>query len=298
VAFPFLIPINYQRPRLACDLTTDGVVAGRLADAQQTTTAFAPLFNGALLPSLKTPNIIDKAAVTAALKRALDTVDSRDKRLTLIVPDAAARVLLLDFDTLPAKSSEAVPVVRFRLRKLVPFEVDDAAISYQVMQHTAAETRLLVTTMPHGVLAEYEEVVRLAGYEPGVVLPSTLASLAALTQSGPALLVNLNGNSVTTAINRGDELLLHRSIDLPIDEIPREEELRHAVSVSVAYFEDTLSSMPDAVFYAGPGGAPELSRVLEQEQFRIRDLVSAAVAGNGNSVPQGLLGGVTGALAS
>ena len=298
MAFPFIFPINNQRPRLACDLTPDGVVAARLADAQQTATSFAPLFAGSLVPGLKTPNIIDKAAVVAALKRALDAVESRDKRLTLVMPDAASRVMLLDFDTLPTKLTEALPVVRFRLRKLVPFEVDDAAISYQVMQQTAEETRILVTAMPQAVLAEYEEVVRLAGYEPGVVLPSTLASLAGLTQSEPALLVNLNGNSVTTAITRGDELLLHRSIELPGDQVLRDDELRHAVSVSIAYFEDTLASMPDAVFYAGPGGAPELTRVLELEQFRVRDLVTAAAAGNGNSVPKGLMAGVSGALAS
>ena len=297
MAFPFLFPIKNQRPRLACDLTPDGIVAARLADALQTATAFAPLFPGAILPGLKTPNIIDKAVV-AALKRALDAVEARDKRLTVVVPDAAARVLLLDFDSLPTKLAEALPVVRFRLRKLVPFEVDDAAITYQVIHQTTDEIRALVTVMPHAVLAEYEEAVRLAGYEPGVVLPSTLASLAGLVQSEPALLVNLNGNSVTTAITRGDELLLHRSIELPADQALRDDELRHAVSVSIAYFEDTLASIPDAVFYAGPGGAPELTRILELEQFRVRDLVSAASSGNGNTVPKGLMAGVTGALAS
>ena len=102
----------------------------------------------------------------------------------------------------------------------------------------------------------------------------------------------------TTAITRGEELLLHRSIELPTEQASRDEELRHAVSVSIAYFEDTLSSVPDAVFFAGPGGAPELTRVLELEQFRIRDLVSAASAGNGNIVPKGLMAGVSGALAS
>jgi type IV pilus assembly protein PilM len=298
VTFEFLLPNTHLRPRLACELTPEGVVAARLNETPQPETSFAPLFSGALVPGLKTPNLVDKAAVVAALKRALDAVEGRDKPLTLVIPDAAARVLLLDFDTLPSKLSEALPVVRFRLRKLVPFEVDDAAISYQIMQQSADEARVLVTALPRPVLAEYEEAVRLAGYEPGVVMPSTLSAIAALTETEPALLVNLNGNSVTTAITRGEELLLHRSLELPDDEALRDEELRHAVSVSIAYFEDTLSSIPNTVFYAGPGGAPELSRVLELEQFRIRDLVSAAVMGAGNHVPAGLMAGVSGALAS
>jgi len=293
VAFNLFMPVTHQRPRLACELTPDGVVAARLIDPEQTAASFAPLFAGTLIPSLKTPNIIDQAAIVAALKRALDAVEARDKRLTLIVPDAAARVLLLDFDTLPAKPAEALPIVRFRLRKLIPFEVDEAAVSYQIMQQSPTETRVLVTAMPNAVLAEYEEAVRLGGYEPGVVLTSTLGTLAALMQPDPALLVNLNGNSVTTAITRGDELLLHRSVELPVQETLREDELRHAVSVSVAYFEDTLAFVPDIIFYAGPGGAVELTRVLGLVQFRVRDLVS-----NGNAVPKGLVAAVTGALAN
>ena len=289
---------THQRPKLACELTPEGVIVGRLTEAGQPVTAFAPLFAGALTAGLKTPNIPDQPAVVAALKRALDAVETRDKRLTLVVPDASARVLLLDFDTLPTKQAEASPVVRFRLRKLIPFEADDAAVTYQVLQQTAEEARLLVIAMPHDVLAEYEAAVRLAGYEPGVVLPSTLAALAGVTQAEPALVINRNGNTVTTAITRGEELLLHRSIDLPADEILRNDDLRHAVSVSLAYFEDTLSTMPDAVFYAGPGGAPELTRILALEQFRIRDMVSDAAMGTGSTVPKGLFAGVAGALAS
>lgn len=298
MAFQFFLPDMHQRPKLACDLSPEGVVAARLSEAAQPSTAFAPLFAGTLAAGLKTPNILDKNAVVAALKRALDAVEGRDKRLTLVVPDAAARVLILDFDTLPTKTSEALPVIRFRLRKLIPFEADDAAVSYQIMQQTEDEARVLVTAMPHAVLAEYEEVVRLAGYEPGVVLPSTLAALAGLTQSEPVLVVNRNGNSVTTAITRGEELLLHRSLELPADETLCNDELRQAVSVSVAYFEDTLSTMPDAVFYAGPGGADQLTCILELEQFRVRDLVPAATIASGNIVPRGLMAGVSGALAS
>ena len=36
-----------------------------------------------------------------------------------LVPDASVRVLLLDFDTLPTKTADILPILRFRLRKLV-----------------------------------------------------------------------------------------------------------------------------------------------------------------------------------
>jgi type IV pilus assembly protein PilM len=50
----------------------------------------------------------------------LEAVCLRSREVTLIVPDAAVRVLLLEFDELPAKPAEALPIVRFRLKKLLP----------------------------------------------------------------------------------------------------------------------------------------------------------------------------------
>ena len=100
---------------------------------------------------------------------------------------------MLDFDSLPDNAQEALPIVRFRLRKLTPFEVDDAAVSYQVMHRRQEQTHVLVTVMPATIRAEYESAVRAAGDEPGVVLPSTLAAMAALTTSDPALVMNRTG---------------------------------------------------------------------------------------------------------
>ena len=53
--------------------------------------------------------------------------------MTLIVPDTAVRVFVMDFDSLPAKAAEALPVLRIRLRKMVPFDVEKAGVSYQVL---------------------------------------------------------------------------------------------------------------------------------------------------------------------
>ena len=106
--------------------------------------------------------------------------------MTLVVPDSAVRVLFLDFDQLPTKAAEALPVVRFRLKKLLPFDADDAMVSYQVMSSEKGTIKLLAVAMPKAVLEEYEAVVLAAGYLPGAVLPSTLAALAGLDESAVA----------------------------------------------------------------------------------------------------------------
>jgi type IV pilus assembly protein PilM len=137
------------------------------------------------------------------------------------VPDSAVRVLFVDFDQLPSKMAEALPVVRFRLKKLLPFDADDAMVSYQVMSSEKNAVKLLAVAMPKAVLEEYEAVVLAAGYLPGAVLPSTLAALAGLAEvASPVLVVNAGTAAVTTAIVQGEALLLHRSFDMSMGGAP------------------------------------------------------------------------------
>jgi len=212
------------RPRLAVEVRAEGVVAARAEDAVAVLTAVAraDVAEGAIAPGLKIGNIVDKTAVTAAMRRALDAVAGsgreRLRDVTIVVPDSAVRVLFVDFDQLPSKTAEALPVVRFRLKKLLPFDADDAMVSYQVMSTEKDSVKLLAVAMPKVVLEEYESLVLAAGYLPGAVLPSTLAALAGVDETAaPVLVVNAGIGSVTTAIVQGETLLLHRSVDMSAD---------------------------------------------------------------------------------
>jgi type IV pilus assembly protein PilM len=209
------------RPRLAVEIRAEGVVAARSEDAQAlvTAAAYGVLPAGTLAPGLRAGNVAAagaaRAATVAAVKKALEAVALRERVTTVVVPDAAVRVLLLDFDALPAKAGEALPVVRFRLKKLLPFDADEAVVSYQVMSTQRGLVRVLAVAVPKEVLAEYEAVVREAGFEPGAVLPSTLAACAGMGEiEAAALLVNAGETAVTTAIVQGGVLLLHRTVDL------------------------------------------------------------------------------------
>src|ERR1039458_2501922 len=222
------------RPRLACEVRADGVVAARAEDATAVLQAVARvrLTEGIVLPQFHPDDAVaengvgpgsvagvretvGRGALVGAVRTALEQVGQRGRDVTLVVPDAAVRVLLLDFDALPAKVAEALPVVRFRLKKLLPFDADGAAVSYQVMATTRAGLQVLAVAMPREVQAEYESLVREAGFEPGAVLPSTLAALAGLAEGEtPMLVVNAGLEAVTTAIVKSGVLLLHRTVDL------------------------------------------------------------------------------------
>jgi type IV pilus assembly protein PilM len=216
----FLPKASGTRPRVACEILPLGVVAARSADAAAAVSAVAKvaLAEGAIAPGLKPGNVVDRLAVVAAVRRAMEDIgekpNSRDSNMTVVIPDSAVRVLLLEFDSLPSKLSEALPLVRFRLKKLLPFDSDDAMVTFQVMSSSKSMVRVLAVAIPRDVLSEYETVVREAGFEPGAVIPSTLAALAGLEDGEPSLVVNVNPLGVTAAIVRGGILLLHRSVDL------------------------------------------------------------------------------------
>ena len=173
------------RPRVAIELRPEGVVAGRAEGGTGVLGAISrsDLGAGTMAPGLRAGNVLDRAAVSGAIRRALDGIavkgGERSRYVTLVVPDAAVRVLLLDFDALPGKAAEALAVVRFRLKKLLPFDAEHAVVSYQVMSSGRDLVRVLAVAMPCDVLAEYEGLVTEAGYLPGSVLPSTLAAIAA-----------------------------------------------------------------------------------------------------------------------
>jgi type IV pilus assembly protein PilM len=211
------------RPRLAVEVRAEGVVAARANDAAALMTAVsrADLREGSVTPGLKVGNIVDKTAVTAAVRKVLDNIAGsgreRSRDVTVVVPDSAARVLFVDFDQLPSKTAEALPLVRFRLKKLLPFDADEAMVSYQIMSTEKESVKLLAVAMPKAVLEEYESVVLAAGYLPGAVLPSTLAALSGLDEAESAVLVvNAAIGAVTTAIVQAGTLLLHRSVDMSI----------------------------------------------------------------------------------
>ena len=105
-----------------------------------------------MVPSLDEPNLREPEAVALAIRLALSEVAPRTRAVTLVLPDTLVRVFVLDFDSMPAKASEAVSVVRFRLRKMVPFDVEPAGVSCQVLSQNESECRVLAAIVPGPIL--------------------------------------------------------------------------------------------------------------------------------------------------
>jgi type IV pilus assembly protein PilM len=250
-----------------------------------------------LTPELEAANFRSPEAIAGAIRRALDEVSPRTRAVTLILPDPLVRVFVLDFDALPAKQADAISVVRFRLRKTVPFDVEHAGVSYQVLTQSQTECKVLAAVVPGPVLAEYESAVRAAGYEPGAVLSSSLAGLEAVDQMEAVMAANLSTLAITTSIANGQDLLLYRTLDLPADPKLRFYEIQRSIAVAAAYFEDKLGGRPRHLHYAGIETAAEFAQTVGDPELAVVEWVPRPDRGAMTTLPQASYAGVAGALA-
>lgn len=286
------------RPPAAVEVSAEGIVAASLpSKGASAVVAFEPLPAGAIVPGIGNQNLLQPDAVAAAIRKALDRVAPRKRDVTLIIPDTAIRVFVLDFDSLPSKPADVLSVLRFRLRKTVPFDVEHAGISYQVLAGSENEKRVLTAILPANILAEYEAVVRAAGYEPGAVMPSSLAGMAALDSEGPVLAAFLQSTSMTTVIAHGQDVLLYRTLELPEEPATQLTEVQRDVGVAVVYFEDRLATRPRRLHFAGRDPAQQFSTMIREFGLEVVELAEPLKTGPATAAGTASLAGVMGALA-
>lgn len=277
----------------------EGVLAAALpAKGDAAVYAFAPLPSGALTPGIDETNLRAPEAVAQAIRAALGDVASRSRHVTLVLPDTTVRVFVLDFDSLPQKPAEVMAVLRFRLRKTVPFDAEKANVGYQVLSTDSTGCRVLIAVVPGPILAEYESAVRAAGFEPGAVLPSSLAALAVLETESPALTACFSGVSLTTTITSGQDLLLYRTLELPADPAQRLSEVQKDIAVAAAYYEDKLAGKVNQLYYGGVGGAEDFARWIQlgETEMKVVELAPRPTTGAATPLGKMNLAGVLGAL--
>lgn len=277
------------------------MLAGKLADAGGVidSVAVRELPPGSVVPDLTENNILQPEVVRKAINDAVGSVAGRLRDVVGVLPDAAVRVVLLDFDTLPSSPVEAEGVVRFRLKKSLPFDVDKAKVSYHVQQSLGG-LRLVAAVALTSVIEDYESAFRDAGYSAGVILPSMLAALGAADGDAPTLVLKVDARTTSLAILDKGQLLLFRTLENTRGVTITGEQLAEEVYPSVVFFQDTYHTNIERIYVAGlpeSGGASPALRA--QTGADVRELVAnSQLAANGSSIPRWRMAGVVGALIS
>jgi type IV pilus assembly protein PilM len=248
-------------------------------------TGFAtePIPADAVLPALTGVNIANVEVVADALRRALDRAGLRSaRRAALIVPDGVARVSLLPFEQLPARQSDLDQLVRWQVRKAMPFPIEEAHVSHFVANNEGGTT-LAAVVARREVIAQYESVTAAAGIHAGIVDLASLNVMNAVMAAGAAaagdwLVVCLAAEGTTLAILRGQSLMFYRH-RAAVDEEP----LSALVHQTAMYHEDRLGGSKFArVWLSGAGvmtaGVEDLRRDISERLGLSADTVDVRPA--------------------
>jgi type IV pilus assembly protein PilM len=196
---------------------------------------------GAVVPSLISLNLVDAGAVSDALRRAAARAGLKTRRVGLVIPDLAAKVSLVPFDTIPDRSEDLAELINWQVRKAAPFRIEDAQVAYVPGAPHGDRGRTFVVTLARkDVVRQYEDAVAAAGLQAGIVDLASYnvinAVLAGRTRpERDWLLVNTTPESQTLAIMRGDALMFFRNRSVDGDET-----LPDLVHQTAMYYEDRL----------------------------------------------------------
>ena len=258
-------------PHPACVVEIAGhrVAAARWGKGRGQLESFAvePLPPGAVMPSPVDANIPQPEAVKSALRRVFTRVAHHGAPLALLVPDLVVRVFILPFETLPRGAEEALPLLRWRLKKSVPFDVDETVVSWMRQQARDGRLEVMAAVARQRIVREYEAVIESLGAGAGVVLGSTLASLPLVEERGATLLVRMSGRTLTTVIVRGSNLCVYRSSEIASDIAPLA--MLDEIFPAIAYYQDTWGESVDRGRLAGFGSREELFRAALADELRV-----------------------------
>lgn len=231
-------------PGVALEITATrltGVAIGE-SGGRPVVTAHAtePLAAGLAVPALNAPNVADERGLAAALGAVLQHVAGRSRRVALVLPDAAAKVSLVRFDKVPARAQDLEQLIRWQVRKSVPFRIEDAQVAWQPAARLPGEGReYLVTVARRDVVRGYERACEAAGVHPGLIDIASFnrinAVLAGPAIAGDWLLIDVAADFATLSVVRDDDVLFYRNRGAA-----SEAELADLVHQTAMYHEDRL----------------------------------------------------------
>jgi type IV pilus assembly protein PilM len=273
-------------PAYAIELSEEGIAIADVAKAPLT--EFRPLAPGTISVSPLRDNILMPDELAAAV-RAISPANGKRKDMALILPDYCARVAVLDFDKFPSDSNEQLSLVRFRLKKSVPFDVESAAVGYWAQPPENGKLDVIVAVAPIEIIARYEAPFRAAGMNPGFVTTSALAMLALVDGRQLTVIAKLSGKILTLMVVTGGVLKLIRCIEF--------SDLTGDVYSTFAYVEDQLGAKAQLLLLCGFGPETEARQRQFQQELGIPVEALQSPVGTPGQGNAGLIGYLEQAMA-
>ncbi len=247
-------PFKPRYPFLAAELNMKNFVIVRMRKEKDkwylANYSIKELSDNVIGYSIFHPDISSSEVLLSALKELTLKMGLKPSKVSLAIPDNIVRVSLLSLPEIPRSRKQLIEVIKWKLRKAIPFKIEDAKISYQVLENGAkyGEKIVLVSLMLNSTIRQYEDVFRIKDFKVGLVDLATFNIYnlyrKEMLDSGDVGLINGSYNYFTFMIFRDGKLIFFRcknyqtEKDLPDDEVGKF--LARELNTSLSYYAEKL----------------------------------------------------------
>jgi len=196
----------------------------------------------------------DEKALAEALQEILGEREEAIEEASLILPDSWLRLAFSEIDQLPTDSRQREEILRWKLKRLVPFRVDELRISGVEVSPVLGQEesgRVLMGFALESLLGSLETTFSEAGVQIGRIDNLSLSTLAALQPNrggsdGVVGIVLVDTFGYTLLFARGGEPILHRykttEAELPYE--VRERRIVRDLRLTRSFLEERVPDPP------------------------------------------------------
>ncbi len=168
-----------KKPRLGLEITPQSIRCAVLSDhgsgGAEGRVIKADLPAGMIASQFQHPNILDYAAFSELLRGVLSNAAPGGRaRVALTLPDSVFRVQTLEFDELPASSTDRDKLIRWRLEKAAAFDTAEIVLRRRFFKKRDKGYSVLACAAKQAVIRQYERLLADLGVETWSVGMSSL----------------------------------------------------------------------------------------------------------------------------
>jgi type IV pilus assembly protein PilM len=161
----------FSRTSLGVEINPSGVafalLGGSSAAPVLERVASAPFAPGCLRVSLREENILDPRSFSDTVRNAHNLLLHSGMRISVTLPDTVGRIMMLDVEGRFKSRHEALDIIRWKLKKNLPFDISDTHLDYQQLcVRENGDMGLMVALVSRAVISQYEELLMAEGFTP------------------------------------------------------------------------------------------------------------------------------------
>ena len=262
-------------PDVAVEIDPDGMVMARVKRPRRgeptlETHKIREMDLADLAGSSARTNLTNHRSLTREFEKLFQQSGLKPGRVSLILPDNLAKLSILSLPDKPASRQHLEEMLKFKVKRSIPYRIEDARLSWQILDEPHGGVRLLVGLLRRAVVEHYESALKAAGATVGLVDLCT-PNLVNLYQrrlsetEGSVALLNVTSRYFSLLIMNGGTLVFYRCKNFHLGEEATSEPvspeqadivLRRELAASFSYFTDKLDGQGISRVFIRTTGEP------------------------------------------